>query len=291
MAQRTGANHDMIPEKDPEAGNSTSDRAPAAANTHISENIGSLKAKGSSNRPSNKVSYCSEMKRKRVHLQKFLLIVWLIIFFCCVGCLIASLTEHMIGNHVIWVLKLWQWCVLGSVILCGCPLTILMVHRVVLLISRCLVFVNMINVHYGYYIYGLEKITGVLLWLVSVLLTWSLLLANSEVKKSKHTSQILNGITKSLATFIIGALLWLLKNLFLNMLSHSFQVRRFDWIKKSLINQHILKVFESSDQQHDDDVESTESTTPGQRKDKITGIDRLNSLDLNEKSAKAIQFN
>ncbi|GKV25440.1 hypothetical protein SLEP1_g34879 [Rubroshorea leprosula] len=304
MAQRTGTYHD------PEACNSTSDPAPATASTHIPEKIGSLKAIGSSNQPSNKVSYCSEMERRRAHLQKFLRMVWLIIFFCCVGCLVASLTVHMIGNHVIWVLKLWQWCVLGSVILCGFPLILSIMRRIVLLIRRCLVFVDMINVHYGYYIYGLGKIISVLLWLGLVLLTWSLLLASSEVKISKDTSQILNGITKSLATFIIGAFLWLLKNLLLNMLSHSFQVRRFDWIKNSLINQHILEVFQSPDQQQIINKSKTQRSGQGKNemtstvefiidelkkqrsgrgKDEITtDIDWLNNLNLNEMSARTM---
>lgn len=186
----------------------------------------------------------AERKKKWGNYWTFSVIVQSVLFFCSLGCLIASITVQMLKNYVIWVLELWKWCVVGSVVFCGIRIIKWMVDGVVYLIKRRFAFIKGKRVYYTYYIYGLRTSIVVFLWFDSVFLTWYLLLGTSKVKRSKPNSHILSYITRSLATAVIGGGIWVVKTLLVNILSSSFQVTRyFGRIVESVIDQYILEVF------------------------------------------------
>ncbi|GLT81133.1 hypothetical protein SLA2020_525360 [Shorea laevis] len=165
------------------------------------------------------------------------MIEW-IAFVCILGCLISSTTVHKLQNCVIWGLKLWKWCVLVMVIFCGRLLTRWMMNVVVFLIERNFLLKKKVL----YFVFGLKKSVQVFVWLGLVLLAWGLLF-NHGVKRSKGTTQILNYITRALASCLIGAAIWLVKTLLVKILASSFQCTRFfDRIQESIFHQYILRV-------------------------------------------------
>ncbi|GLT81125.1 hypothetical protein SLA2020_525280 [Shorea laevis] len=161
-----------------------------------------------------------------------------------VGCSVAGLLVSFI-RHLNPLM--WRWCVLVLVIVCGRHFMEWMMMRVKdSLVKRIFKFLKG-NAHYSYYIYGLGKSVGVFLWFALILLTWYLLLDTSRMLKNWSSDEIWNFIRSNLITLVIVGALWVVKTFLVNKLSSSFQVTRyFDWIRNSLINQHILEVFEGS---------------------------------------------
>ncbi|GLT68985.1 hypothetical protein SLA2020_411730 [Shorea laevis] len=178
-----------------------------------------------------------------------------------VGCSVAGLLVSFI-LHLNPLL--WRWCVLVLVIVCGRHFMGWMMMRAKdSLVKRIFKFLKG-NAHYSYYIYGLGKSVGVFLWFALILLTWYLLLDTSHMLKNWSSTEIWNFIRSNLITLVIVGALWVVKTFLVNKLSSSFQVTRyFDWIRNSLINQHILEVFEGS---------------------RMTVQDLINELDIGEKN-------
>ncbi|KAK4283455.1 hypothetical protein QN277_000403 [Acacia crassicarpa] len=160
------------------------------------------------------------------------------VFLCVIAALISSLTIHKLQNMVIWSLNLWKWCVLVFVIICGRIITEWFINILVFLFERNLVFKRKVL----YFVYGLKKSVQAFIWLALVLLTWFLLF-NHGVKRSRRARKILNYITGALASCLIGAGIWLVKNLFTKLLASSFQCSRFfDRIQESIIHQYIVRI-------------------------------------------------
>lgn len=154
------------------------------------------------------------------------------------GALISSLTIHKLQNSVIWSLKLWRWCVLVLVILCGRIITEWFIKILVFLFERNFILKRKVL----YFIYGLKKSVQAFIWLALVLLTWFLLF-NHGVERSQKTKKILNYITRALASCLIGSAIWLVKTLLIKLLSSSFQCTRFfDRIQESIFHQYILRI-------------------------------------------------
>ena len=71
---------------------------------------------------------------------------------------------------------------------------------------------------------------------------WGLELWKWCVKRSKRASQVLNYITRALLGCLIGAGIWLVKNLLVKLLASSFQCTRFfDRIQESIFHQYVLR--------------------------------------------------
>lgn len=91
-----------------------------------------------------------------------------------------------------------------------------------------------------YFVHGLKKSVQVFIWLALVLLTW--VLFKSGVKRTKFATKVLDYITMTLITILIGAFLWLLKTLLLKILASNFHVNRFfDRIQESVFYQYVLQ--------------------------------------------------
>ncbi|KAM6583559.1 hypothetical protein CsatB_010561 [Cannabis sativa] len=173
-------------------------------------------------------------KKPKVRVMR--LIEWFS-FVCIVGFLAASLTVHKLQKKFVWGLELWKWCVLVLVVICGRLVTEWFINVLVFLIEMNFLLQKKVL----YFVYGLKKSVQVFIWLSLILLAWGLLF-NRGVKRSRKTNKILNYVTRALASFLIGAAIWLLKNLLVKLLSSSFQCTRFfDRIQESIFHQYVLR--------------------------------------------------
>ncbi|GAA0161843.1 ion channel [Lithospermum erythrorhizon] len=202
-----------------------------------------------------KVSSRNKLKNRKV---KYKVLVEWFVCFCLMGCFILSLTVHKLKHWLIWGLELWEWCLMIMVTFSGMLLTRWFILVIVLLIELNFILKKKVI----YFVHGLKKSVQLCLWLSLVLLTW-VFMFNGGVNRSKKTDRILDYITRTLIAMLIGACLWLLKNLLLKMLASSFHVNTFfDRIQEAIFHQYILRtlsgppVMESAQK-----LERTNSTT------------------------------
>ena len=184
-----------------------------------------------------KTSYLPDPKKKSKKL-RFVVLIELIAFVCIMGCLIASLTIHRLRHTTVWSLEIWKWSVLVLVMFCGRLVTGWCLNVVIFMIERNYLFRQKVL----YFVYGLKKSVLVFIWWGLILLAWCLLI-NRGVKRSRKTSRILNYVTRTLASCLIGAALWLAKALLIKIVASSFHVKRFfDRIQETLFRQYVLQI-------------------------------------------------
>ncbi|KAL6226755.1 hypothetical protein ACLB2K_000716 [Fragaria x ananassa] len=175
-------------------------------------------------------------KSGKKKVKKLVLLEW-VTFVSIVGFLIACLTVDKLESKSIWSLRLWRWCVLVLVVLCGRLVTEWLINILVFVIETNYLLKKKVL----YFVYGLKRSVQVFIWLGLILLAWGLLFDHG-VKRSKNTSKILGYVTRGLASCEIGAAIWLLKNLLVKLLATSFQSTRFfDRIKESIFHQYVLR--------------------------------------------------
>ncbi|KAL1562271.1 mechanosensitive ion channel protein 10-like [Salvia divinorum] len=181
-----------------------------------------------------KVSSRKKLKHRKVRAKG--LVEWLI-FLCILGCLITSLTVHRLQKIMLWGLSLWKWFALVLVTFSGLLVTEWLINFVVLLIELNYLLKKKVL----YFVFGLKKIVQVCVWIALVLITWTLLFREGVDRSSRATTKILDIITRTIASSLVGAFLWLLKNLLLKILASSFHVNTFfDRIQESIFHQYIL---------------------------------------------------
>ncbi|GLT97227.1 hypothetical protein SLE2022_148000 [Rubroshorea leprosula] len=175
----------------------------------------------------------SNEKRRRV--KPMVIIEWAIVV-SITACLVASLTKEKLKKYKFWGLEFWKWCVLAMVIFCGLLITTWFMHLVVFLIERNFILRKKVL----YFVHGLKKTVQVFIWLSFVLLTWVLLFLGIE--RSETATKILEYVTWTLASILIGAFLWLLKTLLLKILASNFHMNKFfDRIQDSVFHQYVLQ--------------------------------------------------
>ncbi|KAK7411880.1 hypothetical protein VNO78_03323 [Psophocarpus tetragonolobus] len=178
-----------------------------------------------------------EMSKKYSKKRKVLFFIELFAFVCIMCFLIASLTVHELQHMGIWGLELWKWGVFVLVILCGRLVTGWFINFLVFLIERNFLFKKKVL----YFVYGVKKSVQTFIWLSLVLLTWGLLIKRG-LKRSQEVTTILNYITKTLGSCVIGAGMWLIKAFVIKLLASKFQTSRFfNRIQESIFHQYILK--------------------------------------------------
>ncbi|XWS26456.1 hypothetical protein CRYUN_Cryun26dG0034200 [Craigia yunnanensis] len=191
--------------------------------------------------PTGENEYEEIIKKVKLHKEKLkgvkpkVVIEWLVFLFL-LGCLTASLTVDKLKNTLFWDLKFWKWCVLVMVIFCGMLITRWFMHLVVFLIE-----INfLLRKKVLYFVHGLKKSVQVFIWLSLVLITWVLLFLG--VERSKTATKILDYITWTLVSILIGAFLWLLKTMLLKILASNFHMNKFfDRIQESVFHHYILR--------------------------------------------------
>ncbi|KAK3436054.1 hypothetical protein EUGRSUZ_C00714 [Eucalyptus grandis] len=176
----------------------------------------------------------SKAKHKRIKTKA--LVEWTV-FFVILGCLVASLTVDQLEASRLWGLEMWKWCVLVMVLFSGMSVTHWVMHFIVFLIERKFLLRKKVL----YFVHGLKKSVQVFTWLAFVLLTW-VLLFNQGVRRSKIANKVLDCITWTLVSILIGSFLWFLKTLLLKILASSFHVTTFfDRIQESIFHHYILQ--------------------------------------------------
>lgn len=175
-------------------------------------------------------------KKKHRRVKVKVLVEW-IAFLVILGFLVASLTIDKLEKTMIWGLELWKWCVLVMVIFSGMLVTKWIMNFIVFLIERNFLLKKKVL----YFVHGLKKSVQVFIWLALILVTW-VLLFDRGVKRSYTTTKILNSVTWTLVTLLIGSFFWLLKNLLLKILASAFNVTTFfDRIQVSVFHQYVLQ--------------------------------------------------
>ncbi|XP_050364878.1 mechanosensitive ion channel protein 10-like [Argentina anserina] len=181
----------------------------------------------------------SRTKRSKVNKK---VLVEFLVFLCILSCLLASLTVHELRHSLVLGLKIWRWCVLVMVVLCGMLMTGWVTNFLVFVIERNYLLRKKVL----YFVYGLKTSFQILLWWTLVLLTWLLLIRRGfrrGLQQSQISDQIVTYITRSIIALVIGAFLWLLKTLFVKIISSKFHVIwYFDRIQESLFHQYVLSV-------------------------------------------------
>ncbi|PWA71710.1 Like-Sm (LSM) domain-containing protein [Artemisia annua] len=181
-----------------------------------------------------KVSIRKKLKYKRVKMK--VLFEWVMLLLL-MGCIAASLTINELKHYEIWSLELWKWFVLISVIICGMLVTNWLMHFIVL----CIELNFLLRKKVLYFVHGLKKSVQVCIWLIVVLVTWTALFNGNDVKRSKTAAKVLDYITWSIVSLLVGGILWLLKTLLLKILASSFHVSNFfDRIQESIFLQYVL---------------------------------------------------
>ncbi|XP_022732422.1 LOW QUALITY PROTEIN: mechanosensitive ion channel protein 10-like [Durio zibethinus] len=181
------------------------------------------------------------IKKVKLHKEKLKgvkpkVVIECVVFLLLLGCLIASLTVDKLQDTHIWHLTIWKWCVLVMVIFCGMLVTRWFMHLVVFLIELNFLLQKKVL----YFVHGLKKSVQVFIWLSLVLVTWVILFL--DFKRSKATTKILDYVTWTLVSILIGAFLWLLKTLLLKILASNFHMNKFfERIQESIFHHYVLK--------------------------------------------------
>ncbi|GMH11820.1 hypothetical protein Nepgr_013661 [Nepenthes gracilis] len=159
------------------------------------------------------------------------------VFLCILGCLVSSLTVDGFKGHVLFGLQLWKWFLLLLVIFSGMLVTHWITHAIVFLIEwKFLMKKNIV-----YFTHGLKSSVEVFIWLSVVLGTW-VLLFKPDVDQTSKTRKILDFVTWTIVSLLIGAFLWLIKTILLKILASSFHLNRFfDRIQESMFHHIVLQ--------------------------------------------------
>lgn len=181
-----------------------------------------------------KVRINKELKYKRVKIK--VLVEWIVFLFILV-CLVASLRVEKLKHVMVWGLEIWKWCVLVMVVICGMLMTKLLMHFVVL----CIELNFLLKKKVLYFVHGLKKSVQVFIWWSLVLVTWVGLFDNRAVERSATGKRVLDYVTWTIVSLLIGAFLWLLKTLLLKILAASFHVNTFfDRVQESIFHQYAI---------------------------------------------------
>ncbi|CAL0327147.1 unnamed protein product [Lupinus luteus] len=181
----------------------------------------------------------SKGKRKRLTIK---VLIEFFVFSFILANLVASLTVEKLKRTSIWGLRIWRWCVLLIVTFCGMLVTRWFMHFVVFLIEKNFLLRKKVL----YFVHGLKKVVHVFIWLGLVLLAWELLI-NHGVQQSELATKVLDGVTWTLISLLIGAFLWLLKTLLLKILASNFHVKSFfDRTQEAIFHQYVLQTLSGS---------------------------------------------
>lgn len=166
------------------------------------------------------------------------LMEWAILILA-MGCLIASLTVRKLKNTEIYGLDIWEWCLMVIIIFCGRTMTHWLMTLVVFMIERNFLLRKKVL----YFVYGLKNGVRVCIWLGLVLITWTVLF-NHRIPRSPKTTKakVLKYVSLTLASLLIGSVLWLVKTLLVKILASSFHMNTFfDRIQESIFHQYVLQ--------------------------------------------------
>ncbi|EPS67181.1 hypothetical protein M569_07594 [Genlisea aurea] len=184
--------------------------------------------------------YKKVRSRKKLRYRKVkakVLIEWLFLL-SFLGSLISSLTVHKLKVLRVWNLPLWKWFLLVFVTFSGMLVTKWFMDFVVLLIELNFLLRKKVL----YFVYGLKRSVQVFIWLNYVLITWIVLFhKRGSVNDSTTASRILEFISWTIVSLLVGSFLWFVKTLSLKVLASTFHVNTFfDRIQEAIFHQYVL---------------------------------------------------
>ncbi|XP_010669339.2 mechanosensitive ion channel protein 10 [Beta vulgaris subsp. vulgaris] len=180
----------------------------------------------------------SARKRWRMTVK---LILELIAFLLILTCLLCSLTLEIFKGKLFCGLEVWKWFALLMVIFSGMLITGWFVHCIVFLIEwKFLLKKNVV-----YFTHGLQTNVVVFIWITVVLVTWVVMFKHDPAttrRLSSKTKSILDHITWTIATMLIGSFLWLVKTTLIKILASSFHLNRFfERIQEAVFHHYVLQ--------------------------------------------------
>nr|XP_043626266.1 mechanosensitive ion channel protein 10-like isoform X2 [Erigeron canadensis] len=231
----------------------------------------------------------AKSQTRRSKKRKVLFCIEFSIFVCVAVVLVLSKTVNKLENSYIWSLELWKWCVLILVVFCGRLFSEWITDTTVFLIEKEFLFKKKVL----YFVYSLQKSVRVFIWLGLILLTWGLLI-NRGVHRTRHTTKVLNKITRGIASTLVGAGAWVLKTLFVKILASSFHVKIFfDRIQENIFHQYVLQILSGPPQLMGDSESipsssrqlSFKSSKNEQNKEKVIDVQKLQKMKRGKVSA------
>ncbi|XP_066371674.1 mechanosensitive ion channel protein 10-like [Miscanthus floridulus] len=169
-------------------------------------------------------------RRARLGLELCVLVLFL-------GLLVVSLVVPPLQGRVLWGPEIWKWCVLVIAVFSGHLLSQWLVRLLVFVVERNF----LLRTKVLYFVFGLKKSFQVCLWFALVLIAWSQLF-DSDVGRSHKTARILNYVSRSLASMLIGSVIWLVKTFLMKVVASTFHRKTFfDRIQESVFHQYVLQ--------------------------------------------------
>ncbi|GLJ11654.1 hypothetical protein SUGI_0173680 [Cryptomeria japonica] len=177
-----------------------------------------------------------DLPRKKQKFGIRLLLEW-IAFVLITSTLVSTLTVGPLEYRMMWGLELWKWCLMIMVIFCGRLVSGWLISALVFFVERNF----MLRKKVLYFVYGLRKSVQNCLWLGLVILAW-IFMFDPRVERSTKNHKALSYITRLLASFLVAAVIWLLKILLIKVMASTFHVNTFfDRIQESIFHQYVLE--------------------------------------------------
>ncbi|KZV18990.1 mechanosensitive ion channel protein 10-like [Dorcoceras hygrometricum] len=227
-------------------------------------------------------------KFKRGKKVRVMFLVEWVAFVCIMSVLVSSLTVNRLKGFHIWSLELWKWCVQVLVIFCGRLLTGWVTNFLVYLIGKNFLLKKKVL----YFLFGLKNSFRVVIWLALILLAWVLLI-DRGVKRSEETTTVLYYITRGIVSTLVGAVIWMVKTLFVKLVASSFHVRTyFDRIQESIFHQYILQALSGTPMEKNDGSVSRKrlsfsrvKTRKQKKQEEVIHVDKLYKIRREKVSA------
>ncbi|XP_021738929.1 mechanosensitive ion channel protein 10-like [Chenopodium quinoa] len=183
----------------------------------------------------------AQLSAKKSWRMTIKLVLEMIVFLLILGCLICSLIVDKFKGKLFCGLEVWKWFALLMAIFSGMLVTGWFVHCIVFLIEwKFLLKKNVV-----YFTHGLQDTVVVVIWIAVVLVTWVVLFkhdSDSAPKLTAKTKRKLDFITWTLASLLIGSVLWLVKTTLIKILASSFHLNRFfDRIQEAVFHHYVLQ--------------------------------------------------
>ncbi|KAL2937977.1 Mechanosensitive ion channel protein 10 [Bienertia sinuspersici] len=183
----------------------------------------------------------AQLSAKRKWRMTIKLVFEMLSLLSILSCLICSLTVNGVKGRVVFGIEVWKCFALLLVTFSGMLVSRWVVHCIVFLIEwKFLLKKNVV-----YFTHGLQTNVVVFLWIGVVLVTWIILFKNEAENVAKvtlRTKRILDYITWSIVTLLIGSFLWLVKTTLIKILASSFHLNRFfDRIQEAVFHHYVLQ--------------------------------------------------
>ncbi|THG04676.1 hypothetical protein TEA_017221 [Camellia sinensis var. sinensis] len=172
---------------------------------------------------------------KRTNVNAFTIVQWVSLVLI-VGALICSLSVPKLKGRKLRGLLWWKWEVLVLVLICGRLVSGWGVRILVFFIDRNFLLRKRVL----YFVYGVREAVQNCIWLGLVLIGWHYLF-HKTVERQTNIKFLLF-VNKVLVSFLVAAVLWLVKTLVVKILASSFHVSTFfDRIQESVFNQYVIE--------------------------------------------------